>query len=227
MKSLTALTVFLLLASSGSAAPPPARPYHLQLEANPGAPFPFLGKFGKVRLDVYTNGVRAESMWLHGFSRNGSRTITIENPISRISADMPLTHISSATAEMSKYKSDFGVGTLGAGTPGKVGGLDATRYRLVYGPAAWIDIWTTTAIPANAQLHAIVKEFVRGISPATAALAERVPGTPLYVELNFRSYKKLPILTLKGLTFDQTGEKEALSDGTLYLKAPLPDSVWK
>jgi len=44
---------FLLLAFlavSLHAAPPPA--YHLEIEANPATPFPFLGKFGTVTLHV-------------------------------------------------------------------------------------------------------------------------------------------------------------------------------
>ena len=47
------------------AAPPPA--YHLELEANPAAPFPFLGKFGTITLHVFPSGVRAETFWLQRF----------------------------------------------------------------------------------------------------------------------------------------------------------------
>jgi hypothetical protein len=226
MKSVASILLTLFVVSSLHAATPPTS-YHLQMEANPAAPFPFFGKFGKVQLDVYTNGVRAESLWLHGFSRIDTDTVTIENPMSRISTDMPLDHIATTTAGMAKYKSDFGSPTFATPMHGRVGSLEATRFRLVYGPQAWIDIWTTTAVPTNLQYRKIVTEFIKGISPAAAAMSEKIPGNPIYVELNFRSYRKLPLLTLKSLVLDQTGEAGALSDGKLYVKTPLPDFVWK
>jgi hypothetical protein len=82
-------------------------------------------------------------------------------------------------------------------------------------------------IPENQQLRAIVEEFVRGIAPGTAAVAKDIPGTPVYVELNFRRFKKLPILKLKSLAFDNAGEEDALKVGPIYMKAPLLDSIWK
>src|SRR4051794_32618651 len=85
--------VFLaLVAASLQAAPPPA--YHLELEANPATPFPFLGKFGTVTLHVYPAGVRAETFWLNGFSRNGTNAVTVENPLGRMYTDVPVTQIS-------------------------------------------------------------------------------------------------------------------------------------
>ena len=47
---------------------------------------------------------------------------------------------------------------------------------------SWIDVWTTDRIPENPQLRAIVNEFVRGISPATAASMNAIHGMPLYVD---------------------------------------------
>src|SRR5262249_48854875 len=70
-----AMLAALLLASAA------ALPYHIELQANPGAPFPFLSRFGTVTLHVYNGGVRADTMWLNGFSRNGSNTVTVENPL--------------------------------------------------------------------------------------------------------------------------------------------------
>src|SRR3954468_3510732 len=86
---------FLLLAfltASLHAALPPA--YHLELEANPSTPFPFLGKFGTVTLHVYPNGVRAETFWLNGFSRNGTNAFTLETPLGRMYTDVPVAQIS-------------------------------------------------------------------------------------------------------------------------------------
>jgi hypothetical protein len=207
-----------------------AGPYHLQLEANPSAPFPFLGKFGTVTIHVYGSGVRAETLWLNGFSRNGARTVTVENPLGRMYTDMPL-------AEISLLVRKLGGASLGplssppervaAPVAGKVRGLDATRYRLVYGPEAWIDVWTTRAMPDNPQFRAIVNEFVAGVSPGAAAVARNIPGTPIYVELNFRRFKKVPLVRLKSFSSNNEGERDALSVGMLYFRAPLLESIWK
>jgi hypothetical protein len=216
----------LIFATSLRAAPPPA--YHLELEANPAAPFPFLGKFGTVTLHVYPAGVRAETFWLNGFSRNGAGAVTVENPLGRMYTDVPLTQISTTLHKLAPS----GVETVArpsmvAPTTGSVKGIPAQRYRLMYGAEAWIDIWTTTTIPENAQFRAIVTEFVRGISPATAAVMNGIRGTPLYVELNFRRYKKLPLVRLKNITWNADGQDDALKVGALYFKAPLLDSIWK
>lgn len=207
-----------------------ATPYHLQLEANPAAPFPFLGRFGTVTIDVYSGGVRAETIWLNGFSRNGARAVTVENPFGRMYTDLPLQEITTIVRKL-------GGSSLGplSGPPekvsapvaGKVRGLEAARYRLMYGPQAWIDVWTTRAIPDNPQFRAIVMEFVAGVSPPAAEIARALPGVPIYVELNFRRFHKLPLLRLKSLSFESKGEAEALRVGTLYFKAPLLDELWK
>jgi hypothetical protein len=108
---------------------------------------------------------------------------------------------------------------------GTVSGIPATRHRLIYGPAAWIDVWTTTAVPENPQLRAIVDELVRGISPGTAAVSKTITGTPIYVELNFRRFKNVPLLKLKKLSFDNAGEKEALKVGSFYVRHALIEKL--
>jgi hypothetical protein len=221
-----ALLVFALAASA--ATRPAPRKYHLELEAYPAAPFPYFTKFGTIDLHVYSGGVRAESFWLSGFSRNGTKTVTIMNPVARMYTDMPLTQITSMVSEASSND------PLAATPPpvegpisGKVGSLRASRYRLIYGPSAWIDVWTTTDVPESAQLRAIVDSFVRGISPPTASVTHGIPGTPVYVELNFRRFKKVPFLKLKKLTWSNAGETDALKVGSYYMKAPLLDAVWR
>jgi hypothetical protein len=84
----------------------------------------------------------------------------------------------------------------------------------------------TDSIPENPQFREIVTEFVRGISPATAAAMINIRGMPLYVELNFRSFKKLPLVRLKSITWNADGQDDALETGTLYFKAPILDSIW-
>ncbi len=203
------------------------QPYHIELEANPAAPFPFLSKFGTVTLHVYPAGVRAETIWLNGFSRNGTRTVTVENPLGRMYTDVPLSEISAILGRMSTAGVEDAAPTAVPPVAGRVRGFPARRYRLVYGPEAWIDVWTSTAIPENAQLRAIVDQFVRGISPATANVMQSISGMPLYVELNFRRYKKLPLLRLKSFSLSNVGQEKALQVGSLYFKAPLLDAIWK
>jgi hypothetical protein len=222
-----AVTATLLLCASLSAAP--ARPFHLVLEANPAAPFPFLGRFGTVTLHVYPGGVRAKTIWLNGFSRNGTPQITVENPYGRMYTEVPVANIATIMGKLA------GGDTVAVPTPppisgpmnGTVHGIAAQRYRIEYGPQAWIDLWTTQTLPETPQLRAIVQQIVRGISPATAAAAAKVPGVPVYVELNFNRFKKLPIVKVKELTFDADGEEDALKSGMLFFHAPLLDSLWK
>lgn len=227
MKRIAFALLCLLIALTASAAD---RPYHLQLEASPAAPFPFLSKFGTVSIHVYGGGVRAETFWLNGFSRNASSTLTVENPLGRMYTELPLAEIPSLVRRLGGSSLGPISGPPEKVTPpvgGKVRGLDAARYRLVYGPQAWIDVWTTNMIPANPQFRAIVIQFVAGVSPPAAEIARRLPGTPIYVELNFRRFKKVPLVRLKSFAFDNASEADALSVGSLYFRAPLLESLWK
>lgn len=218
-----------LFFASTLAAAPAAKPFHLQLEARPAAAFPYLAKFGTVTLDVYNGGVRADTIWLNGFSRNNSSTITVENPFGRMYTEVPLAQISTilqrlgAAAGVESEASP----TLAPPVNGTVSGIAATRHRLVFGPTAYIDYWTTDVIPENPQVRAIAQRFVAAISPGTARAAESVRGMPLYVELNFRRFRKVALLRTISLTSDNSGEKDALETGALYFKAPLLDSLWK
>ncbi len=220
------LLLFLLFAIPLHAAPP--KPYHIELEANTAAPFPFLSKFGTITVHVYPGGVRADSIWLNGFSRIGTPTVTIENPYARMYTTMPVTEI---TTMIRKTGEDDVLATtpppIERPVSGKVRGIAARRYRMVYGPDAWIDVWTTNVIPENAQLRSIVDAFVRGVSPATAESWRSIPGTPLYVELNFSHYKKLPLIRLKSFAMNNLGQEDALKVGSFYFKAPMLDAILK
>jgi hypothetical protein len=220
------LAVALLFATTTALATP--RPYHLTLEAHPAAPFPFLSRFGTVTLEVYPAGVRAETFWLNGFSRIGTSTVTVENPFWRMYTEVPVANIAGILRKLSTAGLENAApALLPKPVGGAVKGFAAVRYRLQYGPEAWIDVWTTRAIPENPQLRAIVTELVNGISPPTASTLRAIPGTPIHVELNFRRYKKLTIVALKSIRFDNAGEDDALSVGKLYFKAPLLDALWK
>ena len=220
------LLLLFLFAIPLHAAPP--RPYHIELEANTAAPFPFLSKFGTITVHVYPAGVRADSIWLNGFSRLGTPTVTIQNPYARMYTTMPVSEI---TKMIQKTSDDDELATspppIAPAVSGKVRGIAARRYRLLYGPDAWIDVWTTNVIPENAQLRKVVDAFVRGISPATAESWKSIPGTPLYVELNFAHYKKLPLIRLKSFVMNNVGQEAALKVGSFYFKAPMLDAILK
>lgn len=218
---LSNLALAVLLATTST------RPYHIELEAHPAAAFPFLSKFGAVTLHVYPAGVRADTIWLNGFSRNGSSTVTVENPFGRMYTDMPVSEITSLLRKMAKDGVEAAAPSMAPPISGNVRGLAAHRYRLLYGPEAWIDIWTTEAVPENPQLRVIIDAFVRGISPASMQTVRSIPGTPIYVELNFRRFKKLAIVRLKSFALTNVGQDNALRVGTLYFKAPLLDAIWK
>jgi hypothetical protein len=219
------ITLLFAIAAPALAA---TKPYDLELEAYPAAPFPYFSKFGAVDLHVYSGGVRADSFWLKGFSRNGSKTITAMNPVLRMYTEVPLADITSIVGKLaSSDQIETSPPAVQGPMRGKVGVLRASRYRLVYGPTAWIDLWTTTDIPPNQQLRNIVDSLINGISPATAKVARAIPGTPVYVELNFRRFKKVALVKFKKLTYNNAGEADALKVGTLYFKAPLLDAIWR
>jgi hypothetical protein len=202
-------------------------PYHLQLEANPAAPFPLLHKFGAVTLHVYPAGVRADSMWLNGFSRDGA-TVTVENPYARMYTVVPVAQFAAAVERMADVAVNEG-GTPPVSGPiaGKVGGMSARRYRLIYGPEAWIDVWTSQSVPESAQLKGLVDGFVRGVAPQTANALRSVSGTPIYVEMNFEHYKKMPLVWIKSFDRDDAGQDKALRVGRFYFKVPLLDALLK
>lgn len=207
------------------------RPYHLVLEANPTTPFPFLGRFGTVTLHVYPRGVRGETIWLNGFSRNGAEHITVENPLGRMYTEVPVANVGSIVRKLATAlpKSlDFpSPPAVSKPVAGQVKGIAAKRYRIIYGADAWIDLWTTDSLGDAPQLRAIVQQLIAGISPLTAQSTATIPGVPIYVELNFSHFKKLPIVKVKTLTFDGEGEEKALKVGPVFMHAPLLDSLWK
>lgn len=212
----------LLLASAS------VLPYHIELEANPAAPFPFLSKFGTVTLHVYNAGVRADTFWLNGFSRNGTNTVTVENPLARMYTNVPVSELVAMLQKTSKsHAEEAGPPPISGPISGNVRGVRAKRYRLIYGPQAWIDVWTTDRVPENPQLRTIIEAFVKEMAPMTAVSLRSIHGTPLYVELNFSHYKKLPLVRLKSFVTTNAGQEKALSVGKFYFHAPLLDELWK
>jgi hypothetical protein len=225
--------VFVLSAVLSLAAYGAPRRYHLELEANPAAAFPWLSKFGtSIEIHVYPSGVRAEALWLNSFSKNGAPSVTVANPLGRMYVDVPVAEIASVLRKLAGDDAGVerrAVAQRGPVTKGRVAGIEARRHRLMFGPQAWIDVWTTTAIPENAQLRRIADQLVTGVAPGTAPLMRTIAGTPVYVELNFRRFRKVPILKVKQLTFDVDAEEEqdALELGPVYVRAPLLERLFQ
>lgn len=225
MRSLATLILTLFVTTAAHAA----QPYHLELEATPDAVFPWLSRFGKVDLHVYAGGVRGEALWLHGFSRNGDKAVTVANPLARMYVDVQTSEIAPILTKLAG--SSAGIErkvkpVLGQSMKGQVKGIDATRHRIVYG-SAYIDVWTTEVIPPNAQLRMLVNNVVSGISPGSAAIASKLPGTPIYVELNFRRFKKVVLVRMKKLTFAAEDEEDALTLGSLYVRAGILEKLFR
>ena len=224
MTRVSLILLALFLTSPLSAA------YHLELEAYPAAAFPYFSKFGAVGLHVYEGGVRADTVWLDGFSRNGTPAVTVLNPIARMYTDIPVTQVASLVKRLGGGSGEVeggAVATLGPKLAGTVASIPAIRHRLVYGPAAYIDVWTTMVVPENQQLRSIVNQLVGAISPGTVKAWSAIAGTPLHVELNFRRFKKVKLLGVKKFSRTADDEADALQTGPIYVKAPFLDSLWK
>jgi hypothetical protein len=220
------IAVILFTLTAGAAA---AQQYHLELEATPEAVFPYLGRFGNVELHVYQGGVRAEALWLNAISRNNAEAVTVMNPLGRMYVDV---NVADIAAILKGFAGTDGTAeqlarpVLGGTIEGAVKGVRATRYHLVYGNDAWIDIWTTNVIPENAQMRRIVGQVVGGLSPLTAKVADKIPGTPIYVEMNFRRFKKVVLVRMKSLTYTADDEEEALTRGPVYVRATVLEKLF-
>jgi hypothetical protein len=225
------LRSLLLLVALLSSAPLFAAPrYHLELEANPAAVFPYLRKFGAVEVHLYPSGVRTNAFWLYAFSKAGTNDVTVANPLGRMYVNVPVRDIAPTLMKLAGAAGALERSLAPVAGPtarGKVSGLDAVRHRLVYGPGGWIDVWSTNEIPENAQYRRIVDQLVGGISPGTAAAARKIPGTPIFVELNFSRFRKVALLKVRKITFeaDADDEEDALELGPIYMKAPLLDKL--
>ncbi|HEY3053000.1 MAG TPA: hypothetical protein VGK04_06365 [Thermoanaerobaculia bacterium] len=223
-----ALFISALVFAAGIGGATPNR-YHLALQSSPASLVPLLSRFGTIDLHVYSGGVRAESMWLDSFSRNGSPTITLLNPVVRMYTEVGVEEFPNVIARMIGVRRSErnAVPQVLPPVAGTVNGVAAQRYRLKYDVDDWMDVWTTTTVPENAQLRRIVDAFVRHFAPGTAAPLGRIPGTPIYVEWNTNEHPRFPLLQMRSVKFNADGESKALRVGSWYFKAPLLDEIFR
>jgi hypothetical protein len=71
-----------------------------------------------------------------------------------------------------------------------------------------------------------VQQIVTGISPHTGPFIDKLTGTPIYVEVNFRRFKKITLLRPKKLSRTVDDQEEALTLGKLYLRATVLEKLF-
>jgi hypothetical protein len=196
------------------------------------APFPFLKRFGTVEVSVFPKGVRAESAVVDAISRTGTSVVTLTHPVARLYAEVPVHDVRGILVRMGGGKSELYPGLQEfpiepKAVTGKVRGVDATRYRVVLGKNAWIDIWTTTTIPRNRQFDLLANQLVSAFSKSAAKTMSRIPGVPVFVEVNTSRFKKLVLLRMTQLQRSAQGESEALTVGSFYARAPLVQRLFE
>lgn len=212
-----------LLLSAVLAATAP-RPFHVLLESNAAATassFPLIQRLGTTTVDLYPAGFRVKTVWLRGFSRNGSKRFTVENPVSRTYVTMPTSDTGSIVRALGGRPLEAGPPSKVEVMPGTVRGLAARRFRLFYGANEFIDVWTTSALGPTPEYRAFVDAMVRAIAPKSAAVLKSVPGTPLYVELNIGEHRKVAVLRPRSVVYNRAGEAEALKISSWMFAAPF------
>ncbi len=228
----TILLLGLLSASSGSADSPPAprSNYALHLEARPTAVFPFLEKLGNIQIAVYPQGVRADSLWLDGYLKAGSKSVRIENPSLRIYSDANLASLRQLFRSLAPEKETAELGELpvtDTGRRGTIKDLPVKCYRITLGKKAWIDVWTTAALKESQPYRDLRTEVLSAISPDLARAGARIPGTPLHVALKTDDRPETTLLATKRFYKSSAGHEDALQTGRFFLKAPSIDRLMK
>ncbi len=221
LKGGVTAALFILLAVSAAKAAAAQRPFHVRLESNAAASFPLLRRFGTSTIDLFPAGFRVKTIWLRGFSRNGSRTFTVENPVSRTYVVMPMSEVGGIVHALGGQPIDAVPPGRIQVMNGTVRGLPARRFRLLYGGDEFIDVWTTSALGATPEYRAFVIEIVRAISPPSAAVVKGIPGTPLYVEANVGKHRKVVVLRPRSVAYNRDGESDALRIGQFMFPAPF------
>lgn len=238
----TLMTLFFVALQAGGAARPPAStavahrpaltaPYTLELEVIPTSSS-YLERFGTIDVTVYPGGVRAESLILNLFSRNGSSQVTLLSPISRLYTEVPVAETRNILLKLTNSQGEIVPGLAefpidSKVVVGKVRGVPAKRYRILMEAGSYLDVWSTTAIPENQQFKRLQTEVVSAFSRPAANLVRKIPGMSIYIELNTEEHEKVPVLRLRSLVRSNEGESEALQRGRFYIKAPMVDLLWK
>ncbi|MGH9456704.1 MAG: hypothetical protein ACRD2J_03580 [Thermoanaerobaculia bacterium] len=226
----TCVRLMILLLLTGALPAGASAGYRLDLELNPAAPFPFLERFGSIDISVFSDGVSGKALVLRGFSRNGSDEITVMHRLARVYLDIPIPRLQSILLALSGSDTEVmpGLGSLPVSKPvrGRVGGLEALRYRIQLGPESSMDVWTTTAIEPNPHYLRLAREFAATISQSAGDLARQLQGMPVYIEMNTTHHRKVTLLRVKGFAKDAEGASDELRVGSVYVQAPGTELIF-
>lgn len=209
-------SAFIVLPSSAV-----TRPFHVTLESAVQSSSPVMSRFGTIKADLYAGGFRIETIWLRGFSRNGSRSLTVENPVSRTYVKMPMSDVPSMIRSLGGRATAKGPPRKIEITSGTVAHIAAQRYRLLYDGGEFIDVWTTSALGPTPEFRSFIDEFVLALYPQAAAAFRGIPGTPIYVEMNMGEYRKLVVVHPTRVLFSNAGESQALRVSPWMFPAPF------
>ena len=218
LKSLSTLSVFLITIAFPIAAQ--TRPFHLQIRTTTALSSPLLQRFGTISVDLYPHGFRIKTIWLRGFSRNGTGRMTTENPITRTYVETPMSDVGRMILNLGGHPLKAGPPKRVEVTTGSVAHIAARRFRLHYDGDDYVDIWTTSAYPAPA-FRAFIDEFVRTLYPQSVATFRAIPGTPIYVALNMGKYDNTPVVWVNNTAFRSSEEATALRVGPWMFPAPF------
>lgn len=223
--TIAVLSLFLTPGAFSAAEPPkPRTSYALHLEARPTAAFPFLDKLGRVEVQVYPQGVRADSLWLDGYMRTGSDSVRLENPSVRLYSDSSFASLSKIFASLKPRDKQAPklrkLQVVDTGRKGTIKKLPVRCYTIKIGKRIAVDVWSTTALARNTAWEKLQNEVLKAVSPELAQAAKRIPGTTMHVVLREKGEADATLLTTREVFLSSAGHEEALSTGRLFLRAP-------
>lgn len=229
--ALVGSLLFVALAAAPLPDPRFRNGWRVDLELTPGAALPFFGRFASADVSIYPEGMTASSTFLRAWIRNQAGAVRVEHVIARLYSDVPVSSIRPTLLSLAGVR-DSVIPSLNLRVDppqkGKVRGLDAHRYRMRFTKQGYLDVWTTTVFPENQEFRRLQREFLTAVSPSAAAAAAKLPGTPVYVELNTPRHQKVVLLRLDKVVIDvpRDEREKALSTGRVYAKAPFSDRFW-
>lgn len=235
IRQIFSATFFLLILSPSafaqveSAPRQPRDSYALHLQARPAAPFPFLDKLGNIEIQVYPQGVRADSLWLDGYLLAESDSVRIENPAVRLYTDASFEALrklfSKLRPEDAEPLSLEKLEVIHTGKTGTIMKLPVSCHRVVLGKKAWIDVWSTPALRTSPAWERLQVELLSAISPELSKVVKEIPGTVVHVMLNTEHFPKTVLLTTTEVYLSSAGHEEALQTGRFFLRAPSLDRL--
>lgn len=214
--------------SIGAAA---SKDYRLVLWIQPVGDDALTQKLGKATLTVYPQGVKADSLWLDGFTRQGSSQLTLLKPIARLYAQVELSDFSDIIRRMAGSRDGLvgNIGTLRVGNPvnGKINKRAAKRFRISIDQQQWVDVWTAADLPENKQLKKLTSEVLEAVSDQLPPVLDKIEGTPILVRLHTDEYRDVDVLGFRSIRSSSRGHADDLQVGRFFLRATFAEKLWE